>query len=187
MLSFNVLITSSVLCVATSQVQAPVNSVREITSSEHAYQILSTSESFAPSGVSIDGRPAPEHFAVVYLVRHKSGTSQLFKLLKSDNWHARLYAMCGLYYKDKGHFLVFAKLHKDSKIEVSQFSGCLIHPTTVGQLIYSEKPGIPRIVCKPSYEDIDHASNRIPLSAREITSDILGGGIPANIMKLGSQ
>ena len=164
-----------------------VDSLQKIQSQEHAFSILLKAENFADGGVSVSGETPDEHYAVVYLVRQKAGKTHFRKLMESPNIHAKLYALCGLYYVDYKSFDHYVEQLKNSKLKYSHFSGCIIHESIVGGIIFSEVTGGPLIIMKNRQETIDQAMDRI-LGNREgsFQWDISRGGIPAEIMKLGS-
>ncbi len=175
---------ASVLVLQTVAIGAPTS---KLSSPEAAYSILLKAQTFADGAVGYAGQTPNEHFAVVYLVRHKAGESYLRKLLESSNWHAKLYGLCGLYFLNTELFNQEVRLHSKSKAKFSHFSGCLITESTVGDIIYTNSSKYPRIVMKSPKETIDQAVARVaPKSGDSFEWDISGGGIPAEIMKLGS-
>lgn len=179
-----VTISACVLMFQAVAIGAPAS---KLSSPEAAYSILLKAETFADGAVGYVGQTPDEHYALVYLVRHKEGESYLRKLLESPNWHARLYGICGLYFLNTELFNQEVRLYSKSKAKFSHFSGCLITESTVGDIIYMNSSKYPRVVMKSPKETIDQAMDRVaPKSGDSFEWDISGGGIPAEIMKLGS-
>jgi hypothetical protein len=174
---------SPIVAVQSHQPVTRVDSLSKIKSLDQAYSILLRTENFADGGVGIAGSTPEEHYALVYLVRQPFGKSHLLNLVSSSNIHAKLYALCGLYYVDPTIFQSHVAELKTSKLKFNQFSGCIIHESVVGKIIFSNTPGSPRIVLKNRSETIDQAMDRLlPKGQSSFQWDISGGGIPAEIM-----
>ncbi len=114
---------------------------KEIVKATGPVEYLKKSEVFRLGPVGFAPETPPEEFALRMLMAEDDCPSQFKRLFDEGSIAGKLYALTGLYYKDRSTFNELASGLREDSRSVPRQTGCLVFTQTVKEIIKSIESG----------------------------------------------
>ncbi|MEZ0276115.1 MAG: hypothetical protein ACAH88_14500 [Roseimicrobium sp.] len=109
--------------------------------SHSPYEALTSTTTFAIGGVGVAGIISPMEKDFRALLKEPDAVAQCQKLLTDATPEGQMYGLLGLKLKDETAFVAALSKYKESKQQVRQQSGCIMHNSSMGELAASIEKG----------------------------------------------
>lgn len=109
--------------------------------SHSPYEALTATTTFAIGGVGVAGVISPMEKDFRALLKEPDAVAQCQKLLTDATPEGQMYGLLGLKLKDETAFVAALSKYKESKQQVRQQSGCIMHNSSMGELAASIEKG----------------------------------------------
>lgn len=138
---------------------------------EWAFALLLRTNEFTSTGVGYAAETPVQLKALKLVTQQPDAAAALRDLLRRGQPGGQLFALCGLYFADPESYRRGVALLRNDTRPVTYFSGCILNPSTITEVVECRKPGAVRLQPGQTLDDWFDKNDSGFL-------DIIGGGFP---------